>query len=133
VGDRESVPTNALAVLNQLEEGRDGEPVNGIPPRPDHQLDRPAPASGCGKTVTAVYDRKRVTGIRPIFVAALVAAMLPPCTQSCDALSSGQQFPIATGLFAHPMPIYWRDRLFSKVHYPSSHAGAPIATLQQTS
>jgi hypothetical protein len=27
----------------------------------------------------------RVTGIRPIFVAALAAAMLPACTQSCDA------------------------------------------------
>src|SRR5262249_21957497 len=65
----------------------------------------------------------RVSGIRPIFVAALAAAMLPACTQSCDALFSGQQFPIATDLFAHPMPIYWCDRLFSKMHYPSSHAG----------
>jgi hypothetical protein len=44
---------------------------------------------------------------------------------SCDALSSGQQFPIATELFAHPMSIYWRDRLFSKMHYPSSHASSP--------
>jgi hypothetical protein len=25
------------------------------------------------------------------------------------ALSSGQHFPIATDLFAHPMSIYWRD------------------------
>jgi hypothetical protein len=75
----------------------------------------------------------RVSGIRPIFVAALAAAMLPACTQSCDALSSGQQFPTATDLFAHPMSIYWRDRLFSKMHYPSSHAGSPIATRQQTS
>src|ERR1700745_1438579 len=66
-----------------------------------------------------------VSGIRPIFVAALAAAMLPARTQSCDALSSGQQFPIATDLFAHPMSIYWRDRLFSKMHYPSSHAGSP--------
>jgi hypothetical protein len=66
-----------------------------------------------------------VSGIRPIFVAALAAAMLPPRTQSCDALSSGQQFPITTDLFAHPMSIYWRDRLFSKMHYPSSHAGSP--------
>src|ERR1700758_2859787 len=64
-----------------------------------------------------------VSGIRPIFVAALAAAMLPARTQSCDALSSGQQFPIATDLFAHPMSIYWRDRLFSKMHCPSSHAG----------
>jgi hypothetical protein len=37
-----------------------------------------------------------VSGIRPIFVAALAAAMLPARTQSCDALSSGQQglFPV---------------------------------------
>jgi hypothetical protein len=62
----------------------------------------------------------RVSGIRPIFVAALAAAMLPPCTQSCDPLSSRQQFPIAADLFAHPMSIYRRDRLFSKMHYPSS-------------
>jgi hypothetical protein len=58
----------------------------------------------------------RVSGIRPIFVAALAAAMLPACTQSCDTLSSGQQFSIATDLFAHPMSIYWRDWLFSKTH-----------------
>src|SRR4029077_7374303 len=75
----------------------------------------------------------RVSGIRPIFVAALAAAMLPACTQSCDALASGQQFPISTDLFAHPMPIHWCDRLFSKMHYPSSHADLPIATRQQTS
>ena len=72
----------------------------------------------------------RVCGICPVFVAAVAAAMLPVCTQFCDALSSGQQFPIAADLFAHPMPIYWRDRLFSKMHYPSSHAGSPIATQQ---
>jgi hypothetical protein len=36
----------------------------------------------------------RVSSIRPIFVAALAAAMLPACTQSCDTLSSGQQFPL---------------------------------------
>jgi hypothetical protein len=64
--------------------------------------------------------RPEGNGIRPIFVAALAAAMLPACTQSCDTLSSGQQFPIATDLFAHPMSIYWRDRLFSKMHYTSS-------------
>jgi hypothetical protein len=75
----------------------------------------------------------RVSGIRPIFVAALAAAMLPPCTQSCDPLSSGQQFPIAAELLAHPMSIYRRDRLFTKLHYPSSHAGSPIAIRQQTS
>src|SRR4029077_19210430 len=28
----------------------------------------------------------------------------------------GQQFPIAADLFAHPMPIYWCDRLFAKMH-----------------
>src|SRR6478672_9357303 len=61
----------------------------------------------------------RVSGIRPIFVAALAAAMLPACT------SSGQQFPVATDLLSHPMSIYWRDRLFSKMHFPSSHAGSP--------
>jgi hypothetical protein len=70
----------------------------------------------------------RVSGIRPIFMAALAAAMLPPCTQSCDALSSAQQFSIAADLFAHPVSIYWDDRLFSKMHYASSHAGAPKAT-----
>src|SRR5262245_3211249 len=48
-------------------------------------------------------------------------------------LSSGQQFPITTDLFAHPMSIYWLDRLFSKMHYASSNAGAPKATGQQTS
>src|SRR5215472_5574936 len=53
----------------------------------------------------------QVSDIRPIFVAALAAAMLPACTQSCDALSSRQEFPIATDLFAHPMSIYWRDGL----------------------
>jgi len=84
-------------------------------------------------SVNGEVSNPRVTGIRPIFVAALAAAVLPACTQSCDALSSGEQFPIATDLFAHPMPIYWRDRLFSKMHYPSSHAGSPIATQQQTS
>jgi hypothetical protein len=60
------------------------------------------------------------SAIAPIFVAALTAPMLPPCTQSCDSLSSGQQFPIAADLFAHPMSIYRRDRLFSKIHYSSS-------------
>jgi hypothetical protein len=65
----------------------------------------------------------RVSSIRPIFVAALAAAMLPACTQSCDTLSSGQQFPIATDLLAHPMSIYWRDRLFSKMHYTSLPVG----------
>jgi hypothetical protein len=62
----------------------------------------------------------RISSIRPIFVAALAAAMLPTCTQSCDALSSGEQFSIAADLFAHPMSIYWRNRLFSKTHSPSS-------------
>jgi hypothetical protein len=62
----------------------------------------------------------RISSIRPIFVAALVAAMLPTCTQSCDALSSGEQFSIAADLFTHPVSIYWRDRLFSKTHSPSS-------------
>ena len=62
----------------------------------------------------------RISSIRPIFVTALVAAMLPTCTQSCDALSSGEQFSIAADLFAHPMSIYWRNRLFSKTHSPSS-------------
>ena len=57
--------------------------------------------------------------------------MLPACTQSCDPLSSGQQFPIATDPFAHPMSIYWGDRLFSKMHYPSSHAGSPVTTRQR--
>src|SRR5262245_4744837 len=76
----------------------------------------------------------RVSGIRPIFVVALAAAMLPPCSQSCDPLSSGQQFPIAAELLAHPMSIYRRDdRLFTTLHYPSSHAGSPIAIRQQTS
>jgi hypothetical protein len=69
----------------------------------------------------------RVSGIRPIFVAALAAAMLPACTQSCDTLSSGQQFPVATDLFAHPMSIYWRDRLFSKKH-DVLPGGSPVAT-----
>ena len=31
----------------------------------------------------------RISRVRPIFVAAFAAAMLPPCTQSCDALSRG--------------------------------------------
>jgi hypothetical protein len=54
-------------------------------------------------------------------------AMFPACTQSCDALSRGEQFSIATDLFAHPASIYWRDWLFSKKHHPSSHACSPIA------
>ena len=64
----------------------------------------------------------RIGRVRPIFVAAFAAAMLPACTQSCDALSRGEQFSIATDLFAHPASIYWRDWLFSKKHHPSSHA-----------
>jgi hypothetical protein len=51
-------------------------------------------------SVNGEVSNPRVTGIRPIFVAALAAAVLPACTQSCDALSSGEQFPIATDLFA---------------------------------
>jgi hypothetical protein len=43
-------------------------------------------------------------------------ARAPACTQSSDALSHGEEFSIATDLFAHPAPIYWRDRLFSKMH-----------------
>ena len=31
----------------------------------------------------------RISRVRPIFVAAFAAAMLPACTQSCDALSRG--------------------------------------------
>jgi len=62
----------------------------------------------------------RISSIRPIFVAALATAMLPTCTQSCDALSSGEQFSIAADLFTHPVSIYWRDRLLSKTHSPSS-------------
>jgi hypothetical protein len=40
---------------------------------------------------------------------------------------------IADEVIAHPMSIYRRDRLFTKLHYPSSHAGSPIAIRQQTS
>jgi hypothetical protein len=58
----------------------------------------------------------RISRIRPTFVAAIATAMLPTCTQSCDALSSGG---IATDLFAHPASIYWRDWLFSKAHSSS--------------
>jgi hypothetical protein len=75
----------------------------------------------------------RITGIRPIFVAALAAAMLPTCSQSCDSLSSGEQFSITADLFAHPMSIYWRDRLFSKTHSLLLPACSPIATRQRTS
>src|SRR5262245_34875140 len=64
----------------------------------------------------------RVSGIRPMFVATLRAAMLPACVQSCDALSSGKQFSVTIDLFAHPASIYRCDRLFSKKHYASSRA-----------
>ena len=75
----------------------------------------------------------RISRVRPIFVAAFAAAMLPGCTQSCDALSRGEQFSIATDLCADPASIYWRDWLFSKKHYPSSHTCSSIAIRQQTS
>jgi hypothetical protein len=77
--------------------------------------------------INGQVSNPRISRVCPIFVAAFAAAMLPACTQSCDALSRGEQFSIATDLFAHPAPIYWRDRLFSKKHYPSSHACIPIA------